>query len=374
MANRWSDGFGRYGATESYMLNGSSGQAWAQVDDAWDLSTANPRTGTHHMRLTDGAGYKEIRRVFGGTLTEVFFGQALYFDQLPENEPTPGDTNPNGFYLAQFRSQSNVVQFSVFLGTDGAIAVYRGDGGAGTFNDVLLGRSIPIVGAGAYQHFEHFLTVGDGTSGAYELRVDQVTRLNLTGIDTNYSGGEVSQVAVGRIAGGVSTGPFGNVGNVDMADCYVNDTDSDGSGCDTFVGDCKSGWRTLTADTAQADFNLSSGSSGSALLDETPPNDADYIDTAATTARSDFGFADGPGNESEILTARPAVRAWKDDAGTCEIAPSLQSNAVDATVAAQPVTTAPAYYDSNVPLNPDTAAPWTPAELSAAFEIIERTA
>lgn len=374
MANRWCDGFGRYGGVDANMLNGSSSQAWAQVDSTgagWSLSTANPRTGSHHLRLTDGSsGSRLVRRVFGAPLTEVFFGQSLYFGQLPVVEPQVGTAVIEGFFLAKFRSQANNAMVSVWLGTDGAISAYlQGEAGGSSFEGTLLGRTVPVVGSGAYQHFEHYLKVGNG-DGAYELRVDEVTRLNLTGIDTDFGSGEVSQVAVGRYGGF----PVFDGDVVDMADCYVNDTVGDGSGCDTFVGDVKSGLLMVNANTAQADFALSSGVSGYELLDETPPNDADYIHTASATAVSDFGLANTPANISEILTVRPFLRSWKDDAGTATIAPSMRSNGDLAVVSGQPITTAPAYYDSNVPLNPDTAAPWTGAELDAALLVAERTA
>lgn len=368
MANKWCDGFGRYGGTKAYMLNGSSGQAWAQVDSDWDLSTSNPRTGTHHLRMTDGLNQHQVRRVFGAPLTEVFFGQALYFQNLPTTEPSDGTIAIGGFFIAKFRDQSNARMISVWLGTDGAIVVYRGGETepGNTFSGTLLGRSLPCVGAGAYQHFEHYLKIGN-SDGAYELRVDEVTVLNLTGIDTDYGGGEVSQVTVGR---GYTTG----CGFVDMADCYVNDTDADGSACDTFIGDCKSGYLPVNADTAQADFTKSTGTVGYQLLDEAPPNDSDYIETTSATARSDFGVADGPASLSEILTVRPFVRAMKDDAGTCLIAPSMESDGTKATVDDQPITTAFAYYDSNVPLDPDTGVPWLPAAFNAAEHVVERTA
>jgi hypothetical protein len=225
---------------------------------------------------------------------------------------------------------------------------------------------LALTHAGAYQHFEHYLKVGN-SDGAYELRINEVTVLNLTGIDTDNGGGEVSQFQIGR-----HNAPFNAGKNVDMADCYVNDTVADGSACDTFVGDCKSGVLMVNADTAQADFVLSSGVSGYQLLDEVPPNDAGYISTVATAAESDFGFEDGPGNLSEILTARPFNRAWKDDAGTCTVAPSMKSAGNKAVVDDQPVTEAPAYYDSNVPLDPNTGVPWTPLSLAAALEVAER--
>lgn len=364
--NRWCDGFARYGGTLAHMLNGSSSQAWAQVDtggNGWSLSAANPRTGTHHLRYNSENGDAEARRVFGDTLTEVFFGQAMHFESLPTGEPVP-TVGGTGFFLAQFRSQSNITQVSVWLGTDGAIFVLRGG-----VNGVLLGRSIPCVGAGAYQHFEHYLKI-DNSTGAYEIRVDEVTRLNLTGIDTDMGAGEVSQVAVGK-AGNVA---FTLNHKIDMADTYVNDTTDDSSGCDTFVGDVKSGVLMVNADTAQADFTLSSGVSGYELIDEKPANDSDYISDTTGTAESDFGLEDGPANLSQILTVRPFIRASKDDAGTCTVAPSMISNGDKAVVTDQPITTAPAYYDSNVPLNPDTAAPWTAVELAAALHVVERTA
>lgn len=356
--NRWIDGLGRYGGTKSYMLNGSSGQAWAQVDTAFTLSSANPRTGNQHLRMAAGQSTaQEARRVFGAPLTEVFFGVAVYCHSLPSVEAAPG-SYVGAIYLASLRDQANIEQIRIMLGTDGALEARRGT--------TVLDRSLPVMGAGAYQHFEVYAKA-DGSNGAIEVRVDEVTKLNLTGINTLVTANvEFSQVAVGHT-------PIGGTAMIDFADFFCNDTTSDGSGCDTWVGDCKSGVRMVNADTAQADFALSTGSSGYALLDETPPDDADYISTASPTARSDFGFANGPGNESEILTVRPFDRTWKDDAGTCEIAPSLQSNGVDATVSSQPITTAPAYYDSNVPFNPDTGVPWTPAELNAALRVIERT-
>lgn len=381
MANRWCDGFGRYGGDEAKMLNGSSGQAWAEITNSftgWNLSNVNPRTGDWHLRLA-GSGVEVsplVRRVFGAPLTEVLLGHALYFDQLPVSEPVPGGSI-TGFALAKFRTQANEVMVTVWLGTDGSIVVYRGGDpwwvspvfalNSGTASPaVLLGRSLPCVGAGAYQHFEHYLKVGNST-GAYELRVNEVTVLNLTGIDTDNGGGEVSQFTTMRQGAAFAGGKI-----VDMADCYLNDTVADGSACDTFVGDCKSGVIMVNADTAQADFTLSSGVSGYALLDEIPANDAGYISTADTSAESDFGLQNGPGNLSEILTARPFSRAWKDDAGTCTIAPSMKSSGVKAVVTDQPVTEAPAYYDSNVPLDPDTGVPWTPSSLNAALEVAER--
>jgi hypothetical protein len=379
MANRWCDGFGRYGGDVSKMLNGSSGQAWAQVDTGpshWSLSSANPRTGSWHMSMADGTGQPIARRVFGSALTQVLFGQALYFRMLPTEEISNGGGSGGSFWLAVFRNAANGMQVGVNLGTDGAVAVWCGEFGVGgwnngNFNGTLLHRSDPVVGAGAYQHFEHYLKVG-ASDGAYELRVDEQTVINLTGINTDRLNGEVSQVVIGRNGG--SAFDSGGTRVVDMADCFVNDTVDDGSACNTFIGDCKSGVRMVNADTAQAGFAKSSGTVGFSLLNETPPVDSSTISTASPTAESDFGIAAGPSNLSEILTVRPFVRAMKDDAGTCTIAPNMKSGGIKGSVTPQPVTTAMAYYDSNVPFDPNTAVPWMPTDLAAALEVVERTA
>lgn len=372
MANRWCDGLGRYGGTIAHMLNGSSSQAWAEVSGAaWSLSTANPRTGTHCLRLgTTQNTAHTARRVFGEPLGEVYLGFAINCAALPDVEPDfSAGAFQTGVFLPILCDQANAPQLIFVLGTDGAIAVYNGNWDVTLdFTGTLLGRTVPIIGAGAYQHIEIYAKAGNG-DGAIEIRVDEVTRLNLTSQDTvRTSNVEFSQARWGKWESNFLPG------NIDFADFYVNDTTPDGSGCDDFIGDCKSGVLMVNGDTAQADFDLSAGVLGYDLLDEKPPNDSSYISTEDTTAQSDFEVEDGPANLTEILTVRPFVRAWKDDAGTAEIAPSMISNTEKAVVTAQPIATAPSYYDSNVPLDPDTGAPWQPAALAAALEAIERTA
>lgn len=369
MANRWCDGFGRYGGVRARMLNGSSSQAWAEVSSSHNLSTANPRTGTHCLSISGaGASKRPARRVFGEPLQEVLVGFALYATELPSLEPSLTNFFTSGVFLPTLLDQANRPQLSFVLGTDGAIVVYRGMSQAGStgFSGTLLGRTVPVIGAGAYQHVEIYSKAGNGTDGAFEIRVDEVTKLNLTGIDTiANSSVEFSQVEWGIWANA-------EYGRIDIADAYVNDTVVDGSGCHDFIGDCKSGTLMVNGDTAQADFDLSAGELGYTLLNERPPDDGTYISTEDEAARSDYELEDGPANLTEILTVRPFVRAWKDDAGTCLIAPSMASDGDVAVVAEQPVATAPSYYDSNVPLDPDTDAPWTPEALNAALEVVER--
>lgn len=370
MANRWIDSLRRYGGTKAFMLNGVANQAWAQVDADFSLAQ-DGAGGEWSLRIGGGVGEKEARRVFGAASGEVFIGFGLICDVLPTTEPDPDAVISNGgFFLAKLRDAANGDQVSVYLGTDGALVVYRNGelGGSGDFNGVKLGRTIPVIGPGGRHHVEIYLKP-HSTAGAIEIRVDETTRLNLTGANTQGTGNvEVSQWALGHdVNAGISSW-------IEFRDLYVNDATDDGSGCNTFIGDCKAGCLMVNADTAQADFALSTGSVGYTLLNETPPNDTTFISLAGTTGESDFGLENPPANTTEILTARPWIRVSKDDAGTCTMAPNMKSGATKGTVAGSPAATAPGYLDACVPLDPAAAIPWTLTTLSAALHVVERTA
>jgi hypothetical protein len=364
MSNLWCDGFRRYGGVKARMLEG---KAWAQVDGNWNLATANPRTGTHHLRLTDGLSSCEARRVFGAPKTIVQVGMAVWFDELPNIEPTIGG-GVDGFYLGRLCDAANGSQVFIYVGTDGGLVAYRSGPFIGNFFDcTLLGRSNPCIVAGAYQHVEIKAVAGNGTAGALEVRVDEVTRLNRTGIDTVFTANtEFSQIGIGRLSGTC----FAGGGNVDLADVFAND--SLGSSNNDFIGDHKSFCQMANADTARADFTPSTGASQYGVIDETPPNDADYLDLAASTGRTDVGFEDLPGNATAVAVARPFVRAKKNDAGTATIKPGIRSGSSVGQGAAQPVTTGFAYYDEAIEVDPATGVPFTPAGLNASFEVIER--
>jgi hypothetical protein len=366
MANLWVDGLARYGDQIARMTESGPSQGWAEVTSAFSLSTTQTRTGPRSLRIAAAATQNNCRRVFGVPLQEIYFGYAFFATALPTADAFPLFTVPKtiGVALAQFRDASNRTQLSVFLRTDGSIAVVqRGETGLSQVVGTFLGQSLPVIGAGAWQHIEIYLKC-DPVEGAVEIRVNEVTVLNLTDVDTaHYSPVEISQVSVAQHNPG--GGPYY------FADFYANDVTDDGSGGDTFYGDVKVGTIFPNGDTTQADFNLSTGSDGFDLLNDAPPNDSTFL-SAATTARSDFDLQNSPADAVLILTVRPFARARKEDAGAANILPRIRSGASESTGRSSPVTTAFAYYDSNVPFNPATSAPWTPGELDDAIFILER--
>jgi hypothetical protein len=370
MANRWVESLRRYGGTTSYMLDGTAQSCWAQIDA--DHSLTQDANSEWMLELANGpSGYSEARRVFGAALTEVFIGCGIICDGLPATEPfsTGGGNGIGGVFIAKLRDVANNTQLSFYLGTDGGIVAWRGGEltGSAAYTGTVLGRTVPCIGTGGRHHIEIYAKA-HASAGAIEVRVDEVTRLNLTGINTLTSGNvEFSQWAHGHDS--LTT----MAGNIKFRDFFVNDTTNDSSACDTFVGDCKAGCLMVNADTAQADFAKSTGIVGFSLLNETPPNDTTAITRTASTGESDFGLENPPSNTTEILTARPWIRASKDDAGTCVMAPNMKSGATKGTVSGSAAATAAGYLDSCVPIDPAAVAPWTLTTLSAALHVVERT-
>lgn len=361
MALIFCDGFDHYGLDETNMTDG----VYAQVDSTalkWALSTANPRTSTHHM-LRNTAGLGMLRRVFpDGAATSIGQAAAFHFDKLP-------DAN-NVFVIYDFRDTANTIQVSLILQSTGILSVKRGNMTSGTEIGVTL---TPAVVAEAYQHIEMFTFFND-TTGTIEIRVNGVTVISETGIDTvASSNAEASQV--GLICGqNISSGTGANViTSVDDYFCY----DDTGSFNNTFIGDR----RVLTlfpeADTAQNDWGFNIGIEAFAVINEADPDD----DTTYIFANSggspapvvEVDMTDLPAGVSAISAVVVVNRMRKTDAGTANVQPSLVSSSSEQAGTDRPLTEAYTYYHDVIEADPDTSSPFTPSAVNAAKLKLERT-
>lgn len=349
---RWMDGFEHYGVTETYMLEGVGGAAaWSQVDNNYDLSTTNPATGTYHIRLSDTSTTPDrLRRALGQSSQVSAFGYRLQVDDLPAVEDYVATGTQ--LVLADFLDVTNTRHCRVSLGTEGSVYFCRGD--------TLLERSDPCIAAGGYHHFEAKTKI-DNTTGYGEVRVNEVTVLNITGQDTqNTSNAETSQVAIRLQASAVdSTVGFGFM---DIDDCFAWDddaSDAENTVVD-WVGDKGCYYLPVNADTAEADWTLSSGVTGYSLLDELDPNDADYIGDSTGTARSIFGVAALPGNVAEVIAMMPVIRARKEESGSVTIRGGVVVGASESyTPDTSPSTTFAYITPGPKTIDPDTGVAWT---------------
>lgn len=357
----WCDGFDHYGLDETNMTDGAYAQVDVNFGLEWTLSTANPRTGTHHLRRDDSAtGPRFVRRVLGGAKSTVGQAAAVYFDQLPMAN--------DRYVLYDFRDTANTIQVSVVIQSTGIIEVKRGDR-SGTS---LGATATPAVVAEAYQHIETLATF-DNSTGSVEVRVNGVTVLSISGADTAASlNEESSQVA---LACGSNSGSADHGVTTDIDDyfCY----DDTGSYNNTFIGDRRVLTLFPNADTAQEDWVPSAGSDSFAMVDEADPDDdGTYISAAAGLSPNpvtEFDLSDMPAGVASISAVQLVHRSRKTDAGDANIQLSAVSASSEATGTDRPITEAYTYYHDVVEADPDTSTPFTPSAVDALKLKIERT-
>jgi len=358
MALLWCDGFDHYGTGSTGRTNMLQG-VWAEINSGITPSATTPRTGT--ACLSTGTILNNLavaRRVFPtANLATVGFGYGLYMAQLPAVS--------NVFGLAQFRDGGNTAQLSFVLTTAGEIEVKRG-GATGT----LLAISAPVVTAGSYQHFECRATCDD-TAGAVEVRVNGVTVIDISGVDTrNSAAGLMTQVAFGNISTGT------NLSNVipRFDDMFAWDTS--GSEINDFIGPQRAYLLVPDADTAADDWVPDSGVTGYTQIDEVPPDgDTSYIEAQSTPGDiSEFALEDLPPEISAVTALYVTPMLRKLTAGTANVQVSMISNAAVAAGADRPITEVYTYWADVFPIDPDTGAPWTAAAVNAALLRLEKTA
>lgn len=349
MALLWCDGFDHYGVTAN-MTEG----AWAAVGAGTSVSTANPRTGTSHLRYTGGA-LSSTRRVLGGAKTTVGIGGAFFYSNLPASN--------NDHAIFQFRDAANAIQVTVALQSTGTISIIRG-GLAGT----ELGVSAsPVVVAGAYQHIEAMVFFSQ-TVGTVEVRVNGVTVISLVGQDTVASSlVECSQVTV---SGKDTPGTLTITVDTDDLFCY----DDTGSFANTFIGDRRVLTLFPNADTTEADWAITgSGTGFGAINQATPDGDTTYIAADDTADVSEFDYQDLPAGVSAVTAVVAVNMSRKTEAG----AANLQVSAVQGVSATpgtdRPVTEVYTYWQDVFHTDPDSAAPFTAAEVDSLKVRFART-
>lgn len=373
MALKWVDGFEHYGTDKNLMIAGvGGGAAWSQVSAQWNLSTVNPATGTYHLRLTatNNVAAPKVRRIWGVASQVVGLGYRFNVADLPSDE---GGVN-SSLVVTDIHDASNVRHCTVVMGTDGSVFAKRGvdlDGGA--IGGTLLGRSDPCIAAGGYHHYEAKFKI-DNTVGYIEIRVNEVTVLNLTGIDTqNTANASAGQFTIQQ--SGNAAQPHPGFGTYDVDDIFAWDDDaSDAENTIVdFVGDKGCYYLKPNADTATAGFIINGSATSYGAIDDAAPNGTDYLDTAASTARTIVGVESLPGNVSEVIAMVPVIYARKEESGTVSLRGGVVVDGEEFYTPTNSPSTEYAYMEPGPKtIDPSTGVAW--ANDAEPELLIERTA
>lgn len=214
----------------------------------------------------------------------------------------------------------------------------------------------------AYRHWQVKCTIGNST-GAWQVKIDNVTVLDETGLDTQQTANAYCTQA--RFGGGANVG-----GTYDYDDDILMDTS--GSTMNDFIGDKRVLEQMPTGDSATMQFTPSTGTDGYAMVDETDPDDdTTYIEDATVGHVARFTFPALPVSTAEVLTADVLWFGKKTDAGTRTLKGSAKSVASVASGADVAMSTVYGYSRGHFETDPATSSAWTPAGVNAAEHGVE---
>ena len=328
MSRELIDGFDSY-ATVDIPLR------WHSQGNGPTVVTTAPRTGVNHLRLP-GDGF--VQRSLSGNKATVIAGSAWLFTSV-----APG----NDFQVISVRDNTTI-QIDVRLTPVGFLRVTR--------NGTSLGITTTPLSPNIYYHIALKATI-HGSSGAFELRVNNVNVLSDTGVNTSATGNAYANAV--RLGAGTGA----NLGVTYVDDVFIYN--GDGSTCNDFPGDMAVILLTVNGNGSTQNFTPSTGSNNSANVDDATPDGDSTYNSSATVGDIDlYAFNN---TSIDILGVQSCSIVRKDDAGSrhvsavCKSSTSTAVGAVDLSLSNGYV----ALLD-NFDLDPATGAPWSVSGLNAA--------
>lgn len=315
--------------------------------------------------IPSGAFANVLRRVFPTAQTECGIGRRIWLTTLNSQPSVAANI------IFSFRNASNGTLFNVEVGSIGQIICWRGTLTTNSINrsTILAQTTGPVVVANAWQHVEAKVLFSD-TVGEIEIRVEGVTVLTATNIDTSPVGLPCAQVQTQNWNTTlVSTTTIVPV-------MYIKDDiawNTSGTENNDFLGSV--GIFTIFPDADDALNWLPVGDTvGWRILDNVPPNDASYIEADSTLpAAYVANMTNLPPDLISVRALQPTIRARKVDGGDGNIQVGLISGADTQLLADRPMSAAFTWWYDISEEDPATLASWTPAAVDAIKAQIDRT-
>jgi hypothetical protein len=379
----WADGFEHYGTDAENMLDG----LYADLPAAQGtpvVSAAQAATGSYSFYTADGTtgnvnNPRGLRFVLPSAVDRLGVAQHVYFPSLPNSLSGTGNAMILGLFPANSLAASHL---SFFVGITGNIVCHRAGDGDSTLMGTELFATDPILTAAAWNHVE--IQVGiDDTNGWVRIAINGVHRYDIDGLDTRNGASDIGNVMMSR--------PFLGQHNstcrwyIDNLYIYDFEGDSavytdwcptvDGAGVATnYMGEWQCVPITADEDTAEDDWVPSTGTDSAAMVDETSPNDADYIASTAAGDLTEFAITDLPEDITVIRGLIMIGRMSKSDAGPAMVKFGMKSVAAIDDADERPITVEPTYWYDFMNVDPNTSVRWTRASLNAAWFRLTRTA
>lgn len=358
----WCDGFDHYGTTMDNMLDGpyaANGNSDAFGNSL--LTSAQAATGTRSYYMNTNTGlttFIGLRKVLPAATSKMGAAARFYFPGLPSfNYVT---------CIFNFLTASpNTSQLACFVDSNGAIRFVRGANNAGSDGNVgsgtVVAQTDPILTANAWNHVEVQVNI-HATLGWVRVAVNGVHRFQATGLNTLQNSDQIVSVGQNRSYLNVS-------GSFYMDDYILYDftgnsaveTDfcptTDGAGIATqYIANLQCMYLPPNANTAQDAWTKSTGVSAFALVDETDPDDTDYIYSTGVGNLTELGLTDLPPEITYVRGVQLLGRLSKADAGAAGTKFGMKSVVTSLDAAERPVTVEPTFWWDFSNVDPNTTA------------------
>lgn len=342
------DNFSIYGTTAALLLNG----IYAEASSTSLVADPDGVSPGRVLRLGFPAAGQGILRfpMPDGADDTVGVALRLWLDRLPDTS----DMHPT---MISWRSGANVGLFSIDVSTTGQLQLRTGN-----YNGAIVATTPgPVITANGWWHIEARL-FSDAT-GNIEVRVEGIPVIDY---DADTSAAVCAQVSV-------INDPTGGGAGVIM---YIKDYvvwNGAGTYNNDFLGSVLVHSLAPVSDV-QLNWTPSTGATGWPILDNVPPNDAQYI-SAGTPAPNPYicEVSDLPIEVTSVKALMSVVRARKTDGGDGSLQVSAISQGDIVSGANRPITTAMTYWRDVFETDPDTGLPWSPAAVNLVQLQLDRT-
>lgn len=342
---------GLYGTDENFMLDGTPWVAYSNGSIVPDPDAVNFPNG---LVLRHGAGSSGAndapRLALMNPNQRAFLAVRLNLTALPT------DARP----LYAFNSGGNAPHYVIGVMPNGGMRWTLAN-----TQTVIAEVETPLLLAGSDHHLEIMVDV---VTGDLEVRKNGIVIAGLTLVHGAPPGGTVGLIAFP--SGYAAQGSFTRIHSKDIV-VYT----AAGTEFNDFQGTVGVNDLLPVADVTLGDWTLSGGATAWSLLDESPPDDADYVQSGlAPTNPLQVELEDLPIDVTSVRGIIMIGRAFNSDVGDGSIQMGVTSNGGTNfdLGAAHAATVAPTFYFDPSELSPVTAAAWTPTEINNLWLQLDR--
>lgn len=245
---------------------------------------------------------------------------------------------------------------------DSKLHVIRGDFQGVSFVStgmVDLGACTTTITTNTWYYVELRMFIDD-SAGQAELRINGVSEVNLTGVDTKHQT-SIDYASVLGLGGGSSTQSTSKY----FDDLYIRTSSSSTAETGGFLGDIKIKPYYPNGDGTYTAMTCSTGSTHYTLVDESPANTTDYVSSSTALTKDSYNFQD-VSETGSIKAVQVSAYVYKADAGFRGAEVFAKSGATEVFGTSLPLSTTQKYVMKMFEQDPNTSADWSQANLNAA--------